>query len=223
MIASRLEAVFFDLDGTLLDTAEDIAEATNRILIYHGFKSKPFTFIRPLIGGGTPRIITGCFDIDNQHPNYNEYRQQLLQSYQQILVNKTQFFPGMLQVLDVLRQQRIPWGIITNKPYWLAKPLLEKILDGNHCHCLIGRETLLHKKPDPEPLRYACQLTGVTAKNSVYIGDAKSDIIAAKKANMQNIAAVYGYIDPDDKPLLWDADHIIHTAHDLLPWLNERM
>ena len=218
-----LEAVFFDLDGTLLDTAQDLATATNAVLVYHGLPTQSFESIRPLIGGGTRHIITACFNIEPHHKHYTLYRQQLLEAYQQILAKETRFFPGMREVLDLLRQKNTPWGIITNKPYWLAEPLLRQINDEHFCHCLIGRETLRSHKPNPEPLLYACHTTRVAAQNSVYIGDAKSDIMAAKQAKKHSVAAAYGYVDHNDQPHLWNADHIIHSAHDLFAWLLPRL
>lgn len=223
MMITMLDAVFFDLDGTLLDTARDLTTATNAVLVYHGLPTKSYEFIRPLIGGGTHQIITRCFDIAPQEKRYLLYRQQLLEAYQQTLAQQTCFFPGIPEVLDLLEQHDTPWGIITNKPYWLAQPLLEQLNHKYFCHCLIGREILLTQKPSPEPLLYACQAARVAAQNSVYIGDAKSDIIAAKRANMQSIAAVYGYIDHNDQPHSWEADHMIDSATDLLTWLSPRL
>lgn len=220
---AALEAVFFDLDGTLLDTAKDLVHAVNTVLVYHAHRPRPYEFIRPLIGAGTDIIVSHCFNITPEDPRFKLYKQHIFAAYQQRLCQDTDFFPGMRDVLTTLHAANIPWGVVTNKPYWLAQPLLQALSAEFPYHCLIGRETLLTRKPNAEPLLYACHTTGVAAQNSVYIGDAKSDIIAAKNARMQSVAAAYGYINHQETPASWQADHVIHSGYDLLAWLQPRL
>ncbi len=220
----EIQAVFFDLDGTLLDTATDLAHATNRVLVHHGKKSKPLYFIRPLVGGGTASIITNTFDISLKDPKYNQIKQELLQAYQQLLTQNTHLFPGIREVLGLLNQQHVPWGIITNKPTWLAQPLVQHLQHELAHHGLVGRETLPYCKPHPLPLRYACRnIHQIAHQRCVYVGDAKTDIMAAKAAGMFGIAAAYGYIAQTDNPENWQADYIIQSAYDLIPWLEPRI
>lgn len=221
--SAPLEAVFFDLDGTLLDTAKDLVQAVNDVLVYHARRPLPYAFIRPLIGAGTDEIVKACFATTAQDPRFKLYKQHIFTAYQQRLCQETDFFPGLRDVLQLLSEAEIPWGVITNKPFWLAEPLLASLSASFPYHCLIGRETLLSRKPSAEPLLYACHTTGVAAQNSVYIGDAKNDIIAAKNARMQSIAAAYGYINHQETPAAWQADHVIHSGYDLLTWLQPRL
>ena len=150
-------------------------------------------------------------------------KQHILSAYQNRLYQSTDFFPGIRETLQFLRQHNIPWGVVTNKPHWLAKPLLSQACGEFPPHCLVARETLLVRKPQPEPLWYACSQLAVAHQNSVYIGDAKSDIIAAKNARMQSVAAAYGYISKQESPSNWEADHVIYSGHELKHWLLPRL
>lgn len=218
----KIKAVFFDLDGTLLDTAHDLADATNYVLKHHGYSSKSFEFLRPLIGRGTNYIVSNAFNIDATHPNFNRYKQELLQSYQQCLSEKTRFFPGMEDVLDLLDERQIAWGVVTSKPTWLAKPLMKNLgLDKRLC-CLVGRECLPFIKPHPIPILYACRTSKVAPQFSVYVGDTEADIIAAKYAETYSIIAAYGYAEINAPIHHWGADHIVDSAWDLHSWIKNR-
>lgn len=218
-----VQAVFFDLDGTLVDTAEDLAVAANKVLTFHGKPTKPTHLIRPLIGGGTPKIIGETFGISQQSPDYKLIRQQLLQSYQQQLTSHSVLFPGIDEVLKLLAEYKVPWGIVTNKPQWLAEPIIAQLKFETAHHCIIGKDTLPMYKPHPLPLLQALQATKTPAAFSVYIGDAETDVLAAKRAGMQSIAAAYGYIPEDENPHNWNADHVITHARELIPWLSNRI
>lgn len=220
----HIQAVFFDLDGTLLDTADDIANATNRVLVHHGLAPRPLTEIRPFIGGGITSILTNLFTHPPKQISTALLRQQILQSYQQSMLQHTQLFNGMIDVLTLLQTQQVPWGIITSKPAWLAEPLIAAIKELMSAAILVGRETLPVAKPHPLPLTYAARhLPQIAHQHCVYIGDAKTDIQAAQAAGMQSIAAAYGYILPQDHPKNWGADYIIDTPYDLIPWLKSRV
>jgi phosphoglycolate phosphatase len=218
-----IQAVLFDLDGTLLDTAQDIVAAVNDVLVYHGQTPKEFNTIRPMIGIGTDEMVRGCFGMKPNDPYYKLIKQHILSTYQNRLFQLTDFFPGIRDTLQYLHQYKIPWGVVTNKPHWLAKPLLSRACEEFPPHCLVARETLLVRKPQPEPLWYACSQLAVAPQNSVYIGDAKSDIIAAKNARMQSVAAAYGYISQHETPSQWQADHVIYSGHELKHWLIPRL
>lgn len=219
-----LQAVFFDLDGTLLDTATDIATATNQVLVHHQLKPQPVEYIRPLVGQGVGEIIKKLFFLEPDSDKFSQIRHQILAAYQQVMLQETKPFPGIDNVLTLLNQHSIPWGIITNKPMWLAQPLVDRIEHLLNYHLLIGREVLPFAKPHPLPLNYACQqIKHITPRHCVYVGDAKTDILAAKAAGMQSIAAAYGYILPEDDPKKWQADYLITSPDDLLTWLQTRL
>jgi phosphoglycolate phosphatase len=220
---TMIQAVLFDLDGTLLDTAQDIVAAVNDVLVYHGQTPKNFNIIRPMIGIGTDEMVRNCFGMKPTDPYYKLIKQHILSTYQNRLYQLTDFFPGIRDTLQYLHRHQIPWGVVTNKPNWLAKPLLSRACENFPPHCLVARETLLVRKPQPEPLWYACAQLGVAHQNCVYIGDAKSDIIAAKNARMQSVAAAYGYISQHETPNQWQADHVIYSGHELKHWLIPRL
>jgi 2-phosphoglycolate phosphatase len=214
-----LAGVLFDLDGTLLDTAPDLATALNIVLQQQGRTPLPLSQIRPWCSEGSKGLLKLGFDINDQHPNFPQLRSDFLHAYQQHIHENTVIFSGMLTTLHYLVGRHIPWGIVTNKPITLARELLSNFeLPG--CQSLVGGDSLATRKPDPEPLLYACQQLGCAPVDCVYIGDAHCDIEAAKRAEMHSIAALYGYRLPDDQPQHWHADFYIDSPRDIIPLLE---
>lgn len=119
-----------------------------------------------------------------------------------------------------LEQQAIPWGIVTNKPGWLARPLLERLDILSHAHCVIAGDTLVKRKPDPDPLLLGAALLARSPLQCLYVGDAERDAIAAKRAGMRVLIALFGYLGPDDRPQSWGADALIECPGAILDWLN---
>lgn len=217
-----LTAVFFDLDGTLLDTAPDLATALNQLLCKYGRSPLPLEIIRPAVAGGSSTILGHGFQITTQDPLFPTLRAEFLTAYQQCLHEQTQFFPGIEAVLSYLDQQKIPWGIVTNKPGWLANPLLSHFkLNHRYC-CLVAGDSLPQRKPNPEPLWHACHIAKVSPETSIYIGDTEHDVRAAKAAGMLAMIATYGYLAPHDQPENWQADILINTPGEILQWFKER-
>ncbi len=218
-----LDAVFFDLDGTLFDTALDIATALNHVLVFHGYKPRPFDFIRPTIGLGSIGIICHGFGIKKSHYKVNQYKQELLAAYQQCLTDRTRYFTGMDAIIEELDNKKITWGIITNKPLWLALPLVKHYKLTERAACIIGGNCLPKRKPDPSPLLYACAQSGVAPTRCLYVGDTLSDHQASKKAGMTSVITTWGYRYPNNNsnhPLRWNADHVIDTASELSAIIN---
>lgn len=212
-----VNAVLFDLDGTLLNTAPDLAAAANAVLATHG---KPSKKQLSYSAGCTNRMIATAFNIDNNHPQFSLYRQQLIQSYQMQIARHTRLFPGIKDSLQLLKEKNVPWGIVTSKFFWLAQQLLDHLQLEFQPDCLIGRETLPFQKPHPLPLDYACRILGVSPAHCIYVGDAASDIVAAKSANMRSIAAAYGYLSATESVENWGADHIIYRPEALATYLR---
>lgn len=215
-----IESLFFDLDGTLLDTAADLTAALNHILIQYQRPTVTLETMRPIIAEGTPGILRHGFAMDEQHPDYQIIREAFLSAYQEKLIDQTQFFLGMDTVLNALDENKLPWGIVTSKPGWLAKPLLKHFQLNHRSRCLVAGDTLPKRKPNPEPLLHACELAGVDPQTSLYLGDAKVDVVAAKSAGMVAIVAKYGYIGPNQQPEEWEADAMIDSPIELLRWLK---
>jgi len=208
--------IFFDLDGTLLDTAPDLYKAMLATL--SAFKIPPISFnqFRQYVHNGTKSMLSGCLGIGETHPKFAELCQSFLNYYKDQPHHETDYFPGMREVLDYIDRQKAIWGIITNKPTFLTTPLMQSFGLDQRSNCIISGDTLPQKKPDPTPLLYACQLTQTDPDHSIYIGDAESDITAARAANMTAIAVSYGYHHAENPPENWGADHLINNPAELL-------
>lgn len=219
----KLTTVLFDLDGTLLDTAPDLAYALNQVAQNEGLNPLPLNEIRPVASNGSRGLLGLMFDIDETHLDYPRLREDFIHAYHEHLCIGTKVFTGMEMVLQHLESQGMQWGVVTNKPSFLAKQLLEKMNLTERCACIVGGDSTNKQKPDPEPLLYACELIKSQPKECVYIGDAERDIIAAKKAGMRAIAALYGYLDNNANPECWQADYYIDHPRDILTWLEKQL
>ncbi len=209
----------FDLDGTLVDTAYELADAFNATFRQNQLPTQPIARLRPLITEGTNAIlqhITGITD-NNQ---LQTLRQCVLDHYQTHLGKQCQLFTGIETVLDTLDKQHIPWGIVTNKLQQFTYPLLETLQLDTRSQCIICADSLPYKKPHPAPLLHASDQLDIPVSQCVYIGDSYTDIQAAIAAHMQSIAVRYGYHRDDDDIDSWGADHVIDEATDLLGLLK---
>ena len=154
----QVRNILFDLDGTLLDTAPDMAHAINLVRHEYGMVPLDYYQIRPFVSLGAAAMINVGFNITNTDPEFEIIRQKFLDKYSENIFCKTQFFDGMEVVLDTLEKHALHWGIVTNKPAWLTTPLMEKTQLSNRAGCIISGDTLTVTKPNPEPLLYACKL-----------------------------------------------------------------
>lgn len=216
----RVNAVFFDLDGTLLDTAPDLANALNQLLKKYGRSPLPLEIIRPTVAEGTQSILCNGFNITIDDPMYANLRTEYLTTYANCFTQQTDFFPEIENVLFYLDHHHIPWGIVTNKPQWLAEPLLKHFKLHHRYRCLVAGDLLPQRKPHPAPLQHACHLTQVSPQDAVYIGDTTTDVCAAKAAGMIAIVAKYGYLSKNSQPDLWNADMLIDSPKEIISWLT---
>jgi len=212
--------VLFDLDGTLLDTAPDLAGALNRLRRERGQSTLPFTLIRPTVSHGSPAMLKASFGVEVGAPAYAELNARFLALYREFIAVETRLFPGMAEVLTYLETVGIPWGVVTNKPGFLTEPLLKALGLWTRAACVVSGDTLAKCKPDPEPLWYACQQAGVDPGRSWYVGDAERDVQAGNRAGMMVLAAGFGYLDPQDRPQDWGAAGVLNQPADLFEWLN---
>ena len=217
---SKINAVFFDLDGTLLDTAQDFAHAINIMLTTKNKPPVDFNLFRKHIHGDSKKMVSFAFDIEQTHADFELLRDEFLGIYHQYSTHKTVFFPGMQKLLDTLDRQKIPWGIITNKPAWLTTPIVQHFKLDQRAICVISCDTLSTCKPDPAPLHHACKIANINPTQAVYIGDMESDILAAKNAKLNSIAVTYGYHPPEAVIKDWQADFIAHTCNDIERWIQ---
>jgi phosphoglycolate phosphatase len=212
--------IFFDLDGTLADTAPDLAFALNQLRLEEGSLALPFDLIRLHISDGTPALIQLGFGVDDgADPRYQQLRKRFLEIYKAHLARETRLFPGMAQVLDEIEARGLRWGIVTNKLEGMTTPLLKAMDLWERAVCVVSGDTTPNRKPHPEPLLHAAQQAGTPPHQCIYVGDSRNDIIAGREAGMTTLVALYGYIDPAQDPLQWGAHGAISQPLDLLNWL----
>jgi N-acetyl-D-muramate 6-phosphate phosphatase len=218
---TRAQAMLFDLDGTLLDTAPDMIGALNLLRQEEGLEPLPFTALRSSVSHGAVRLVTIGFPAA-ETGEFERLRQRFLALYSENLAAGTRLFAGLEQVLAAFEADDLPWGIVTNKPGWLTNPLLEQLgLSGRAC-CVVSGDTVNERKPHPLPLLHAAAVTGVSPDRCVYVGDAERDIVAGRAAGMQTVVAAYGYLAQHDRPETWNADGIITRPEEVLDWLTLR-
>ncbi len=212
--------VLLDLDGTLLDTAPDMARALNRLRLEQAAPALPLAHLRPVVSHGSLGLIGVGFGFTPENPDFAALKQRFLALYAGDLASETTLFPGMEEALSGLEAQNIPWGIVTNKPGWLTEPLLKTLQLWERAACVISGDTTTHAKPHPEPLLHACRLLNIPPKHCVYVGDAQRDIQAGQRAGMATLVASYGYMHHDECPQDWGANGLINTPLELLDWLG---
>lgn len=207
--------VLFDLDGTLVDTAADLAVAIDRTLADYGRPPLPIDTIRPVVSkGGRAMLAVAFADLDA------DAREALLQPflthYASAIAVRSAPFPGVPGTLAAIEAAGARWGIVTNKAETLARSLIEALGWSRRCAVLIGGDTLPLRKPDPAPLLEAARRVGVEVRDCVYVGDDERDIVAARAAGMRSVAALWGYREAHENPATWRADALAADAHALL-------
>ena len=216
------EAVFFDLDGTLADTAPDLAGILTRLQREHGLAPTPFAQLRPQVSHGVRGMLGAGFGLTPDASAYAPLATRFLELYADAPCVETRLFDGMDALLDGLDAQRIPWGVVTNKAERLARPIISALGLAERCACVIGGDTAARPKPFPDPLLHACAHTGVEPARCLYIGDDIRDIVAGKAAGMGTVAAAYGYLGSAEPIDAWQADVIIQHPLEILTLLGNR-
>ena len=217
--SSPIEAVLFDLDGTLIDTAPDFVRVVNLLRQEDSLPPLAASLVRAQVSNGARALITLAFDLKEGETGFAEKLQQLLDLYLSNLAEESTLFDGLNELLEVLEKQNIPWGIVTNKPKRYTVPLLEGLNLTERCAVVICPDDVTHKKPHPEPLLMACEAINATPNKTLYVGDHIRDIASGNSAQNSTIAVSWGYIDEGEDLALWNADHIIHTSEELLQLL----
>lgn len=211
--------VLFDLDGTLLDTAPDMAGALNELRSAEGLAPLPFATLRPHVSHGSARLVSVGFDLE-EGAHYERLRRQFLDLYRARLSVATRPFDGIETVLAALEAGGLPWGVVTNKPGWLTEPLLEALRLRGRAGCVVSGDTLSERKPHPMPLLHAAETLGLQPQQCTYVGDAERDIQAGRAAGMRTIVASFGYLGVDDDPTAWGPDGIVASPLELLDWFE---
>ena len=216
-----ISSVFFDLDGTLADTAPDLAAALNQILQEQNKPALPLESIRPAVSLGGNAMIKLAFAMEEDDPEFDELRQRFLEIYHQRLHQDTHVFPGIGKALDYIESNNMIWGVVTNKPEWLTHPVMEQLNLTQRTACIVSGDTTEFRKPHPGPMLYACELAKCVPETSLYVGDALRDIEAGRAAGMKTLIADYGYIAKDENPDAWNADGSISEPEEIINWLKK--
>jgi 2-phosphoglycolate phosphatase len=217
--ALPVDAVLFDLDGTLADTAPDLAAALNRVRRAHGLDPVPASRLRSSSSHGARGMLGTGMGIAPQHPGYAALRDDFLAQYAAALCVDTALFADVGALLDAIEGRSLKWGIVTNKATRYTTPLLELLGLGGRAGAVVCGDTTPFAKPHPAPLLAAADRLGVAPARCVYVGDAERDVAAGVAAGMHTIIARYGYIEAHEAPETWPADGVIDDPTALLAWL----
>jgi phosphoglycolate phosphatase len=216
---SAPRAVLFDLDGTLADTAPDLAAAVNWMRTERGLEPTPYAILRPTASAGARGMIGAAFGLAPGDAGYEELRVEWFERYQSNMAVHSTLFDGIADLLDGLAAAGMTWGIVTNKPARFTDPLVPQI-GLAHAGCVISGDTTPHAKPHPAPLLEAARRLDLDPTHCWYVGDDQRDIEAGRAAGMVTVACNWGYCGSID-PATWGADYLLDTPHQLLQMLRE--
>ncbi|WP_404992734.1 phosphoglycolate phosphatase [Cupriavidus pauculus] len=219
-MARAFDAIFFDLDGTLADTAPDLAAAANRLVVEHGMAPVPYEKLRPVASHGARGLIGAAFGKRPEDPEFPALRDTFLNYYEADIAVHTRLFDGMDEVLARLETDGIVWGIVTNKIARFTVPLVAAIGLTPRAAAVVSGDTTAHAKPHPAPLLHAAAVSGVAPQRCMYVGDDLRDIQAGKAAGMATVSAAYGYCGDAEPPESWGADFLIRHPSELLRLLG---
>src|SRR3954470_20663633 len=193
-----VDAVLFDLDGTLADTAPDLGAALNRVRLARGLAPLPLAHLRPHASHGARGLIGAGMGVRPEDEAYGELRDAFLDEYASALCVDSILFAGVAEMLQGIESRALKWGIVTNKGTRFTAPLLDALQLAGRANAIVCGDTTAHAKPHPAPLLYAAEQIGVAPERCVYVGDAERDVLAGVAAGMPAIVARYGYIEPHE-------------------------
>lgn len=209
------EAILFDLDGTLADTAGDLGYALNVMLESRDLAPVGIDRIRPHASAGTRGLLALGFGIGTDHPDYDAMRQEFLDIYERNLAQSTILFPGIPELLEAIEKAGLRWGIVTNKPHRFTLPVLHALKLMARASCVVSGDSTPFPKPHPAPLLKAAADMALAPRACLYVGDDERDIKAAHAAGMDAIVALYGYLGNGNPPETWGASGTIDSPADL--------
>ena len=221
MILAKLKAVLLDLDGTLVDTAPDLVAVLNAILKENNQGAVPYAIARNVVSEGALGLLRLGFGSNLDAAEEEALRNRFLDLYLKISPINSNLFNGLYDILNILHENKVSWGIVTNKPENMTFPLLKSLGIYEQATSIVSGDRLSKRKPHPAPLLLAAKEVGAKPNQCVYVGDARRDIVAGQAAGMYTIAAAYGYIPPSEDISSWGADYIIRRPTDLTQALRE--
>lgn len=216
------DAVLFDLDGTLADTAPDLGWAANALRETEGLAPLPLLTLRPYTSQGVRGLLRVAFDIAPGQPGYDDLAQRFLALYADRLCVDTRLFDGVAELLDELEALGLAWGIVTNKRMRYTDPLVAQLGLTPRTTCVVSGDTTAEAKPSPLPVLHACRLLNCRPERTLYVGDDRRDIVAGNAAGCRTVAAAYGYLGDSGPAPAWGAQWIIERPADLLACLGPR-
>ncbi|MFT3804948.1 MAG: phosphoglycolate phosphatase [Burkholderiaceae bacterium] len=215
-------AIFFDLDGTLADTAADLAAPVNAMRAERGLPPLPLAQLRPFASMGARGLLGAGLGIRPEDAAFEAARADFLQRYERSICVHTRLFDGAHALLDAIEARGWRWGVVSNKVERYVRPILDQLGLLARSAATVGGDTAEHAKPHPAPLLYAAARTGIDPRTCLYVGDDRRDIIAGRAAGMMTAAAAYGYNGDDGDPGEWGADVVIDGLPALFPILSLR-
>lgn len=216
----RVDAVLFDLDGTLIDSAPDLAGAVNELRAARELGALPYSALRPMVGSGARGMIGAAFGLAPGDDEFDLLRDEFLRRYEQRMLHETRVFAAMEPVLAALQRAGLRWGIVTNKVSRFSAPLVDGLQLSARCAVLISGDSTAHAKPHPAPLLEAARRLDVAAPRCVYVGDDQRDVLAGRSAGMATLAAAWGYLGNGESVEQWQADGVLQHPGELLTWLE---
>lgn len=207
--------ILFDLDGTLVDTAPDLGFALNLQRERHGLAPLTMEAIRPYASHGSKGLLGLGFGLTTDDKSFEEMRIEYLDLYHQVFTRSPAFFDGVSELLTVLEQSGVSWGVVTNKPRRFAAPLIDSMHLIHSMACLVCGDDAAAPKPAPDTLFLACEQASVVPSECFYVGDAERDIEAGNAAGMKTVVALWGYLDKSDRPMDWGANFAINHPSEL--------
>lgn len=224
MSGTRVTGVFFDLDGTLVDTAPDFHAGVNRLREREGLPALPYEVIRAVVSEGARAVIAAGFpQLDEHDPLRESLRQAFLDEYSEHLADHSRLFPGLEAVLARIESRGLVWGVVTNKPSRYTNPLMAALRLDQRSAATVCPDQVSQSKPHPEPLLKAAALAGVNPAQCIYVGDHVRDIEAGRRAGMLTVAVGWGYVQAGDSPADWGADVLCESVDDFATWLARHL
>ena len=216
----NIDAVLFDLDGTLIDSAPDLGAAADKMRTDRGLASLPLSHYRPMAGAGARGMLSVAFGLTPEDASFAALKEEFFVNYEKRLVAQTYVFEGVADLIARICQCGLKWGVVTNKSARFTVPITQLMPLFNTAQTIISGDTTPHAKPHPAPLLEAARQLGLPPSRCVYVGDDERDIVAGRAAGMPTVAAAYGYLGTASNTSDWKADFTIEQPAALLNLLK---